>query len=569
MKLPSDKQVLSKIRVWPQINQTYKNLQRTRKILLVFAKHGFFQIIEELGLAKLVPFYRSENPKNKKLSKEQRLCNAFEELGPTFIKLGQMFSSRPDLVGYQTSRAFSRLKDKVKPIAFKEIRKTIEHELECSIEDVFDDFEEKPIATASISQVHGALCKDGSRVVVKVQKPKVQKLIETDLSILHFMAKLAEKSSPEFEALRPMEVVTEFSHLMRDAVDFMEEAKNTDIIRKNFEKENSVVIPKVYWELSSKRVLTLERIEGTSLTHLKKLKAQGFDLKKICKIGTDAFFQQVFIDGFFHTDLHEGNLIVLSNQQIAFVDFGEIGKLGSNAQKSLATLFTALFTHDYYSLAREYVELSRGAYPVDFDKFADDLEKQLRPLHHGPSIHMNLGKTLAQAASIAHQYQVQLPRDLILVGRVVMAVESMIYKLYPEFDLLEESGKYAQKFSQKNFSAHRMGQEVFWNAKDINRLLKELPSHFRYVLKKLSHNELKIGLELDGLSKLVSELDRASNRLAFSLIIAGLIIGSSILTFSDKGPKYLSVPILGIAGYILAGVFGLGLIISMIRSRKL
>ncbi|MEZ4705450.1 MAG: AarF/UbiB family protein [Bdellovibrionota bacterium] len=569
MKIPSQQQPLSKIAVWPQINQTYKNIKRMRKILLVFAKHGFFQIIEEMGLAKLVPFYRPQHPKNTKLSKEQRICLAFEELGPTFIKLGQMLSTRPDVVGYKAAKAFHRLKDRVESIDFSIIKKTVENEFESGMENLFLHFDEKPIASASISQVHGATLHDGRNVVVKVQKPRVTQLIETDLSILYYFAKLAEKSSPDFSSMKPVEIVNEFSTLMRDAVDFIEEAKNTQIISKNFENNPQVLIPEVYWEFSSKRILTLERIEGTSLTNLDQLKRKGLDLKKICRIGTDAFFQQIFMDGFFHTDLHEGNLMVLSEDKIAFLDFGEIGKLGSNAQRSLAHLFIALCSHDYYSLAREYVELSQGAYPVDFEKFADDLEKQLKPLHQQSLSQINLGKTLAQAAHIARQYNIDLPRDLILVGRVVLAVENMIHQLHPEFDLLKESGSYAQKFSQKNFSPQRMGQEIFWNFKDVNRLMKELPSQFRYVLKKFSHNEIKIGLSIDDLSHLINELDRASNRLAFSLIIAGLIIGSSILTFTDKGPKYFTIPVIGIAGYILAGVFGLGLIISMIRSKKL
>ncbi len=551
-------------------NRTYKNIGRIRKILAVLARHGFFQLIESMGLARLIPFSKRWKQRDVPLHTiPERLCTTFEELGPSFIKLGQMFASRPDLVTPTFSKAFERLRDDVKPIPFSQIRHVVENEFEGTLESLFDHFEEKSLAAASIAQVHRATREQERQVVVKVQRPQIEKVIQTDLSILYLFAKLAEKYVPEVAFYDPVAVVEEFARTVKSATDFIEEAHNIDAIRANFSDSQEVYIPEIFWELTSKRVLTMEWIDGIPIHDIERLKRENYDLKKICEVGVEAFFRQVFIHGLFHADLHGGNILVLPGNRVAFVDFGEVGRVGSNTQTALANLFVALLSKDFYTLAREYLDLGTPQGPIDLGKFADDLEKFLAPLYGRKISGVQLGDILSKAAGIASQHRIRLPRDLVLLARVIFTVEDLIRKLDPDFDLLKHGGKFASELVKQKLRPDKLARDLVWNLRDLGGLSRELPTQLKYIIQKLSNNELSLVLDIRNLGRGINELDRASNRIAFSVVIAGLVIGSSVLTFVDRGPHYYTMPVLGLAGYIIAGVLGIGLLISILRSRRL
>ncbi|HLG21165.1 MAG TPA: AarF/ABC1/UbiB kinase family protein [Bdellovibrionota bacterium] len=569
MAQAAKRSILSPINL-PKINRTYKNINRIRQILGVLGRHGFSQLIHTIGLEKLLPFSKKgAEQKEFHRSMSDRLCLAFEELGPTFIKFGQMLASRPDLVTPEFSQSFKRLQDDVQPIPVDQIRNVVETELDGKIETLFSNFEPSALAAASIAQVHRATLSDGKDVVVKVQRPGIEKMIETDLSILYLLAKLAERTLPELSIYDPAGIVDEFSRTIKRATDFIEEGHNIDAFRANLADLSDVVIPQVYWELTSKRVLTMEWIEGIPIRNVERLRNENYDLKKICAVGVDAFFRQVFIDGMFHADLHGGNILVLPGSRIAFVDFGEVGRLGSNALTSIANLFVSLLSKDFYSMAREYLELGNPQKPVDLARFADDLEKFLAPFYGRKIKDVQLGDILSKAAGIAAEHRIRLPRDLVLLGRVIIVVEDSIRQLDPEFDALEHGGRIAGEIVKRKLHPDKLARDLVWNLRDLQELARNLPAQVKYVIQKLSQNELTLQLNLQDFTKGINELDRASNRFAFAIVIAGLVIASSILTYSERGPQYLNMSLLGLIGYLLAGLLGFGLLVSILRSRRL
>jgi len=553
----------------PKLNQTYKNLRRTRQILTVLGKHGFSQLIETLGLAKLVPLQgRKQEGTQTRRSIAERLCLAFEELGPTFIKLGQMIASRPDMVSPEIAKIFQRLTDDVRPVSIEQIKSIVERELDDEVSNLFFSFDENALGAASVAQVHRATTNSGRQIVVKVQRPNVEKEIETDLSILYLLAKLSENYVPELSPFDPVAIVDEFAGMIRNATDFIAEAHNVDAIGANFSSSEEVKIPEVLWELTTKRVLAMEWIDGIPLRDVERLRAENYDLKKICRTGVDAFFRQVFVHGIFHADLHGGNILVLPESRIALVDFGEVGRIGSNAQTSIANIFSSLLAKDFSAVAREYANLGESRGAIDLSQFSDDLEKYLGPLFGRKIRDVNFSEVLTHAATIAAEHQIRLPRELVLIGRVIVTMEDAVRKLDPEFDIIEFGGQIAREFVKDRFRPDRLARELFMNVRDLGELTKTLPMQLKHLFQKLSRDELTVQIDVQNLSRGIQELDKSSNRLAFAIVIAGLVIGSSILTFADQGPYYFSIPIFGLVGYVLAGVLGLGLLFSILRSGR-
>ena len=561
-----------------QINQTYKNVKRLRQILTVLAKHGFSQAIDLIGLTKYLPFIQEPEVDLETSVLSERLRLVCEDLGPSFIKLGQMLGSRQDLVGPEIAKSFQKLKDDVGPAPFDEVRELIETDLGGELEDLFSHFEEEPFAAASISQVHQARIIDEEgeprRIVVKVQRPGIERQIQTDLSILYSLAKLGSRYIPELASVRPVMIAEEFSQVMRSATDFIEEAHHIDEMFENFETREEIVIPKIYWERTSKRVLTMEKIPGKPLHTIENQNASKETRKRICQLGVEAFFAQIFTHGLFHADLHSGNILVIregvpeGREKIGFIDFGEVGRLGSNAQKTLASLFGTLLAKDYRGFAQEYIQLGTLQEPIDISQFADDLEKKLGPLIFRKGQKAHPGKLLAETASVASKYHLRLPREFVLLGRVLFTMETSFQNLDSDFDLFEYGKSLAGDLVQKELNPEKMAREFFWNVKGFSDVGKDLPLQIKFLLQKLTKNQFTTILDIRDLKKVTQSLDRAANRVSFAIVIAGLVIGSSFLTMSQNTPRYLNMPVFGIVGYLIAGFLGLWLLVNILRSRK-
>jgi len=554
--------------------RTRQNIRRYRQIITVLLRYGFDDVVDRIKIEyyiklgkKLVPKSKEQKLSNK--STAERLRLALEELGPTFVKLGQMLSVRPDLLPEVFINEFQKLQDEVPPFPSKEAKKVIELELTQEISTIFSHFEEKPIAAASLAQVHRATLISGEDVVVKVQRPKIRSIIEADLNILFHLASLIERHIPESELYDPTGVVQEFAKTIRRELDFVREGNNIYHFQRNFESDPTVYVPKVYWELTTEKVLTMEYIGGIKVTELEKLKMADLDRKVIAYNGARAILKEVFEHGFFHGDPHPGNIFVLPDNVIAPIDFGMMGRLDNQLMEAAADLLTAIIKKDIDRIMRVFVEIGAMEDIADERGLKADLTDFLDRYYQVPLFQLNIGKIINEMMEIIREHRIKLPTDLILMARALVLEEGVGRTLDPEFDMIAIAKPYAQKLMLRKFDLRKHLQEFTSTIDDLNRLLKVLPSELRSIITKVKKGELKIKFEHQGLEHLISELDKSSNRLSFSLIIAALIIGSSLIVQLDKGPLLLGFPAIGILGFLVAAILGLWLIIAILRSGKL
>jgi ubiquinone biosynthesis protein len=517
------------IRRGRQIGAAVKNVQRLRVILAVFAKHGFVDIVERMNLSKFLPSRLAAFAESQaEFSPPERLRMAFEELGPTFVKLGQLLSTRPDLLPEDFIAEFTRLQDNVQPLPFDVIRASVERELGRPIESAYSHFEEAPLAAASIGQVHEATLPGGEKVVVKIQRPEIKKFIDGDVSLLAFLAGLLEKYVPETRIVGPKTIVDEFFRTLSYELDFVVEANNMAKMAENMIPIPEVVIPKVYKSLSTGRMLTLEKLEGIRVNDLKALNAAGVDLKKVVDVGVRAFFKSVMIDGLFHGDLHGGNLFILPGNRFGIIDFGIVGRLSQRSRDQLANMVMSLLTEDFENLCYQYAELGAVGPSIDFDGFQRELRNTLSP-YMGLSLKdLNAGKILIEATKIATKYNIKVPGDWMIVFKAILTIEGMGRTLDPDFDLLASGQGMIKELVKNQYSVQRVSKEFLFVAKDLAALLQVLPRQIRWMFRKFNSNDFAIEIKSPELSELTEQLDVNGRRMSLSIVVAGLFIAGTI-----------------------------------------
>jgi len=558
------------------LNQTYKNIRRLRTILNVLFKNGFGHLIERLKLQHLISagqrvFGHKRYPplEADRISMPIRVRMVFEELGPTFIKLGQLLSIRTDLIPEEFAAEFRKLQDRVPPVPFPEIRAQIESELKAPLESFFSYIDPIPYGAASIAQVHEATLLDGRQVVVKVQRPKIEEIIDTDINILFHLAALLDRYVPESKVYSPSDIVDEFSKSIKRELDFTIEAGNTQRFYDNFAKDRHVVIPKVFWELTTKKVLVLERLRGLRIDQIEAMKERGWDTAKIALLGCKIFLRQILEHGFFHADPHPGNLLVMAEDVLAMIDFGIVGRLDRELKESCSVIFFSLLNKDYDRLVQEYIKIGFTSPETNIRHFRQDFIEFLETYLDRPLKLLNIGEIITHTVEISLRHRIRTPKDLILLGKTLLFIESIGTKLDPNISLLAISRPYARRLLSRRFHPHRLLSEARANLLDLSDLIRPLPRQLRTLIQKLIDGQLEIEFVHLGLENLINEIDRSSNRIAFGLIISSLIIGSSIVMHTQIGPAFLGLPLIGIIGYMSAGIMGLWLVISIIRSGKL
>ena len=560
-----------------RLKRTYRNLNRIRQIVNVFLKHGFGQFIEQLNLHRILPFRKRLKflgaPREIGHSIPERLRLAFEELGPSFIKLAQVLASRPDLITKPYADEFKKLQDEVPPFPFHDVVKTVKEDLGAPPEEIFDSVEKIPVAAASIAQVHYATLKDGSPVVIKVQRPDISKIIETDITILRAIASQMVKYIPESEFFNPKGIVEEFSRTIRKELDFTEEAKNACRFRRNFAGHPHICIPKIHADLVSKRLLVMERIEGVRIDDIEGINRLGLDRPELAKIGVDAYFKMFLEDGFFHADPHPGNIFVMPDGRVGLVDFGIVGWLSPDMMESIASALVALVKKDFDSLIDQYIALGLVTEDVDLEEFKREFKADiidfLIPLYDLTISEINIAQYLDTLMRIAIKHRMKIPSDLLLLNKCMLILDSIGRELDPNFNFINIAEPYASRLMKSRYSPKRFYERMQRQIADLTDFATTTPKQIRILLRKTLKDDLHINMTPLGLDRFIKDIDRSTNRLAFSIVIAAIILSSAILTLSEKGGKVFDIPLLGLVGFLMAFMLGLWLLISIIRSGRL
>jgi len=555
------------------IRKSLRNLKRYQEILKVFVKYGFDDVVNKVSIA-LLP----ENAKNLLLVKGKnlhrfstpiRLRMAFEELGATFIKLGQMLSLRPDFIPAEFVLELSKLQDNVQNDELEEINDVLVKEFNKSLTDIFSEYDEIPIASASIGQVHKAKLKTGEIVAVKILHPGIERKIETDIEILEDLANLIVMHVPESRLYDPVGIVREFGKSIKKELNFINEGRNIDTFRNYMKDEPTIKTPVVYWDYTSERVLVLEYINGIKISDLQLMEESDIDRKQVAENGAKSILKQIFEFGYFHADPHPGNLFVLPGNILAPIDFGNVGRIDEEMQDGLLDILKGAVVRDSYRIARTLIHIGIIEDTINLRDLQRDLMEFIDNFYGMPLNQLNLTKLINEFITLIRLHKIKLPPDIVIMGRTLAIYEVVGRNLYPQFNMFELLIPFTEKAFFNRINPLNRYRSIIRTAENSIDLLKNLPDYLQNILHKISNNKLKITFHHDRLEELAQGIDRASNRLSFSIIIAALIIGSSIIIQLDRGPILWGYPVFGTVGFIIASFLGIWLLIGIIRSGKL
>ena len=556
--------------------RTFRNIGRVRQVVNVFLKHGFGRVIEQLNLHRFIPLRKRFKafgywPDSEKHTKPQRLRIAFSELGPSFIKLAQLLSSRPDLITPSYADEFKKLQDDVPSFPAEEAKRIIESELDTPLNDLFSGFDEIPVAAASIAQVHNAVLKSGEKVIVKIQRPRIREIIDTDIAILSFIARLMVKYIPESNMFNPTGIVEEFSKNVKKELDFVSEARNAQRFKKNFAEVGDICIPVVYPELVSEKVIVMERLAGVRIDDIRGIDALGLDRARLAKIGVDAYFKMIFEDGFFHADPHPGNIFVMQDGKLGIMDFGIVW-LTPEIMENMASALLAVIKKDFDLLVSQYVELGLISEEVDTEafkrEFKADLADVIQPLYDLKISEVNFEDYLETLTHLAVKHGLKIPSDLLLMNKTMLILDNIGRQLDPDFNFMTAAEPYATSLVKRRMNPARLFEKVKENFSEISDLIQTTPKQLNVFLRKTLKGEISFKVHPVGMDRLIKDIDRSSNRLAFSVIVAAIIVGSSLLVQSGPAGMAFGLPIIGAIGFFIAFILGVWLLISILKSGR-
>jgi ubiquinone biosynthesis protein len=562
------------IRKLGAIGRTYRHLNRYHRILRVLFKYGFADLIERLHIDQYLEsglrmINRRPREQYERLSRPVRLRMALEELGPTFIKLGQLLSTRPDLIPHDYLSELAKLQDKVPPFPYEELCKIFLEETGHRPDALFQLFDSHPLAAASISQVHRARLDDGSEVVVKVQRPGIVNTIAVDLEILAHLASLMEQYLEELQGHRPTAVVNEFARNLSREIDFTIELANIERFARQFDGNEIIHVPGVHAELSSERILVMEYVAGIKASNVEQLGEEGYDLSLIAERGANLVMEQVFIHGFFHSDPHPGNIFILPDNVVCFIDFGQMGRLALKDREDFTDLVLDMVGGNERKVTEGVLNITTHHGEVDREALTRDLSLMMDLYLYRSLDELEAGRILQDILDLVARHGLFLKPGLYMMMKALSTVEGVGLMLDPKLELIRLAKPFMRNVKAGRYRPGRLAAELQETGTGYLALLREMPHDLRSILRQLKSGEMRLAFEHKGLHQLGLTLDRVSNRISFSIVLAALIIGSSLVILSDIPPRWHDIPIIGILGFVFAGLMGFWLLLAIIRHGRM
>ena len=556
--------------VW-RIDKQYKHAQRYKEITEILIKNGLGYLLDRFNLhpyQKLKRVIRRKKPVPS-TDEAERLRKSLEELGPTFIKFGQMLSTRYDILPSNYITELSKLQDEVPSFDYQIVNRELQEELQTPPEHIYKHIEEKPLAAASIGQVHRATLKTGEEVIIKIKRPGIENIINTDLEILLSLAHFAEKYIPEIRRYNPVGFIEEFSRTLRNECDYIKEARTAETFKKNFKDQQEIIIPTIYRKYTTRSILTMEYIKGTKITETARLRENNINLKQITEKLSNAYFRQIFENQYYHADPHPGNILVTGDGNIAFLDFGIAGRLDREILNNISSLLIALIQHDI----NKYIEILIEMEFLDEDRVNTSLRFEILDLidtYYSTSIkHIDTTELLEDLISLLTRYDGRIPANIMLLSKTLSLLEEIGRKLDPDYNFAELAEPYIKKLIKQKTQPKTIAKNTMETLVQTAGTLHKAPSRIDKILKRIERGTLKIEFEDRGIREVTTELGASTNRLAVSIIISALIIGSSMFIQKDLQPQIYGVTLIGMVGFLIAGILAFGLAINILQSGKI
>ena len=551
-------------------------INRYREIAKQISKSGFGYIIEEIGLDKVISLprrllLRQGNEEVLEKTYAERIRLFIESMGTTFIKLGQIASTRGDLLPPELIKELEKLQSHVAPFPAEVVRSTIEESLGASIDEIFMIFDDEPVGSASIGQVHRAMLHSGEDVAVKVQRPNIEGTVRTDLEILRHLANLLEANLEWAKNYQVTDMIDEFSFALLNELDYTIEARNVERIGKTHANDPNVKIPNIFWDYTTKNVMVMDFIKGIPVNHFDTLDELNIDRSKLAETLAKAIFKQIFEDGYFHGDPHPGNVSVLEDGTLVFLDFGMIGRLTSDLKTNFGSLLISLMKKDASGVVKAIVKMGVVPADVSMKQLNREAEIMRDKYYDVPLSKLNFSDAVNDLFSISNKYKIRLPQDFTILAKTLLTLEGVVSKLDPDFSIMDVAEPFGKSLLFDRYNPKNVIENQIDDAQQIASELRDVTANVHQFSKGLKNSNLPIEIDLKGRTQFSKHLDRVINRLsfsivllAFSIIMVGLIVGSALL---GEGSIIFRIPIIEIAAIFAAGMF-IWLMWSIVKSGR-
>jgi ubiquinone biosynthesis protein len=549
-----------------------RDLGRVHEIASVLIRWGFGDVVNRLGMAHILEragkvLHWKDIQTISDISLPQRMCHAMEELGPTFVKLGQVLSTRMDLFPEEWIAAFENLQDNVPALPYDVVEPSMTEALGDTPDNIFRSIDKNAIAAASIAQVYRAITQDGEVVAVKVRRPNIMDRIEKDLRLLERIAEIAANNIEEIKRIKPCDIVHQFSQSLRRELNLETECRFAERIANNLKDEKAIIIPKVYWQWTSETINVQQFVEGVRGTNQKLLLSGGFDTKLIAKRGADAVLKMVIRDGLFHADPHLGNMICLPENKIALIDFGMVGRLSDNRRDEVTDLLFALVKKDPQGVLDVVIVWNPDANLVEQKLYAD-IDDFLDAYHGLDLKELRFTDLLTDLVRIIRDNELMMPPDLTLLIKAFITLEGVGHRLDPEFNIVKEATPFITQIIHRRYRPDVLAKRGLTETAEFIANVSDLPKEARDLIRSLKRGGLQLNIDMTRLDHFGHQVDRAASRLTIGIVIAALIIGTSIVTATQPKTTVLGLPIWGIVGFLTAALGGIWLLISIWRGSR-